>query len=141
MAKDPSEPNADGLSLSLTAVRGSPGLFQGSHVFHEEGQYLLKAVGEDSRFANTVDVLVSAADLEGLEPAMQEPLLKKMSAISGGRYLTVREWPALPGMVQARQRIVIESKELDLWDSWPPFALLLVCAGSEWFLRRRFNLV
>lgn len=141
VAKDPSEPSADGLSLSLTAVRGSPGLFQGSHVFHEEGQYLLKAVGEDSRFANTVDVLVSAADLEGLEPAMQEPLLKKMSAISGGRYLTVREWPALPGMVQARQRIVIESKELDLWDSWPPFALLLVCAGSEWFLRRRFNLV
>jgi hypothetical protein len=72
---------------------------------------------------------------------MQEPLLRKMAAVSGGRYLSVREWPALPGVIHARQRVLVESREIDLWDRWPPFVVLLLAAGAEWLLRRRLNLV
>jgi hypothetical protein len=132
---------AEPLAVTLAAVPGSPGLFQGSHVFRDQGQYVLKARGEDARFANSLDIVVSTADLEGLEPAMQEPLLRKMAAVSGGRYLSVREWPALPGVIHARQRVLVESREIDLWDRWPPFVVLLLAAGAEWLLRRRLNLV
>jgi hypothetical protein len=72
---------AEPLAVTLAAVPGSPGLFQGSHVFRDQGQYVLKARGEDARFANSLDIVVSTADLEGLEPAMQEPLLRKMAAV------------------------------------------------------------
>jgi hypothetical protein len=139
VAKDSAETPV--VDMALTPVPGSPGLFQGSHVFREEGRFTLKAKGGDARFANTLDVVVSASDLEALEPAMQESLLRKMSALSSGRYVAVREWPAVPGFVQARQRVVVESKEMDLWDSWPLFVVLLLSAGTEWFFRRRFNLV
>ncbi len=140
-AAPPGEAKASVVDITLLPVPGAEGLFQGSHVFREEGRYVLRASGDDAKFANTVDLVVAASDLEDHEPAMQESLLKKMSELSGGQYFSVREWPALPGMLEARERIVVENKEKDLWDSWPLFVLLLLSASAEWFLRRRSNLV
>ncbi len=47
--------------LTLAAVPGTPGLYQGSLALQEEGQYVIRAVGEDPQAANSVEVLVAAS--------------------------------------------------------------------------------
>ncbi|MCE5326872.1 MAG: hypothetical protein LLG01_10695 [Planctomycetaceae bacterium] len=127
--------------IELTPVTNSPGLFQGSMRLEKQGTYQIRSAGQDSRFANSVDVVATATDYEKLEPAMQEGLLRKMADLSGGRYLTVREWPALAGSLDSKGRTIVERKPKDLWDFWPIYVLIVLLAGSEWYLRRRYHLV
>ncbi|MCE5278989.1 MAG: hypothetical protein ABFD92_19370 [Planctomycetaceae bacterium] len=146
VAVDEKAPNAqkavlETKEIELTPVANSPGLFQGSMRLEKQGTYQLRAGGQDSRFANSVDIVATATDYEQLEPAMQETLLRKMADLSGGRYLTVREWPALAGLLESKGRTIIERKPKDLWDFWPVYVMLVLLAGSEWYLRRRYHLV
>jgi hypothetical protein len=127
--------------VKLTAVPGTPGLYQGQCALPEEGRYVLRAKPEEKEISNTVDLFAAAADPEQREPAMQEALLRKMAELSGGRYLSIRQWPALPGMLGGKERLLVEEKTVDLWDRWPPYVLLVLCLGVEWFIRRRQHLV
>ena len=120
---------------------GTPGLYQGQCALPEEGRYVLRAKPEEKEISNTVDLFAAAADPEQREPAMQEALLRKMAELSGGRYLSIRQWPALPGMLGGKERLLVEEKTVDLWDRWPPYVLLVLCLGVEWFIRRRQHLV
>jgi hypothetical protein len=128
-------------SVKLKPVPGSPGLFEGSCTLTKEGRYSLRARNEDLEFASSVNFVVAASDPEKKEPAMQEDTLRKMAFLSGGRYLSVREWPALPGVIGGKEHKVVEHKTVDLWDVWPPYVLIVLCLGMEWFMRRRRHLV
>ena len=129
------------IAVTLTAVPGSPGIYQGNCTLSQEGRYTLHAKKEDAEFASSVNLVVSAPNLEMSEPAMQEDLLRSMADLSGGRYLSVREWPSLAGSLGGQERTVTEQKSMDLWDRWPPYVLLALCLGLEWFIRRRHHLV
>ena len=74
---------------------------------------------------------------------MQGGLLRKMAELSGGRYLTMAEWPALAGSFDGKQRTITERKEMPLldWADWPTYVVLVLCLCAEWFLRRRYHLV
>ncbi|MEI6218437.1 MAG: hypothetical protein WCP86_06025, partial [bacterium] len=129
------------LPVKLSATQGAPGLYQGFCTLTEEGRYSIRAKSEDAEFANTVELTAGQADLEKLEPAMQEDTLRKMAEFSGGRYISVREWPSLPGTISGTEHTVVEHRTKDLWDRWPLYALIVFCLGFEWFLRRRRHLV
>ncbi len=73
---------------------------------------------------------VTAPNREKYQPAMQRELLAKMAELSGGRYLTVPQLPALIGLLEGKERVVIERKEHDLWDVWPAYVLLMLCAAQ-----------
>jgi len=129
------------LPVKLSATQGAPGLYQGYCTLAEEGHYSIRAKSEDAEFANTVELTAGQADLEKLEPAMQEDTLRKMAELSGGRYIGIREWPSLPGTISGTEHTVVEHRTKDLWDRWPLYALIVFCLGFEWFLRRRRHLV
>jgi hypothetical protein len=127
--------------LTLAAAPGTPGLFQGLLTVQEEGRYVIQALGEDPQTANSVEILVSASKREQQEPAVQEALLRQMADLSGGRYLSIKDWPALAGVLEGQLRTIVESKEIDLWDNWIPYVLFVLLAGTEWLVRRKSYLV
>jgi hypothetical protein len=128
---------AEPSGLSLQAVPGSPGLYQGSYVTGKAGSYLLKSVLADSKFANTASFQAVGASREMLESAMQEQTLRKISELSGGEYLELSDLRKLPELLKGEVRTTSVSKEISLWDRWYVFALLLLFLSIEWFVRRQ----
>lgn len=127
--------------LRLKPEPMSPGLYQGYTPAAREGTYGIQPGPTHRPFANEATFRVRAVEREFAETAMREPLLQKMAALSGGRYLRMRDLPALPEMVRDRRRRVRTlRREITLWDTgWAPLALLAL-VGTEWFLRRRNDL-
>ena len=138
---DPGALVADTARVKLAPMPDTPGLYHGFQTLKHQGLYTVRARDEDLKAANSVDIVVAPSDREKEEPAMQGTMLRKMASLSGGRYLTVRDWPGLAGMIEGRERTVVERKDVDLWDIWPAYVLFVVCVGLEWFLRRRWHLV
>jgi hypothetical protein len=134
-------PLAPGRPILLSAVGGAPGLYEGFVTPELQGRYVIRVDQAKAKLASQVDLIVEPSDLEQRETAMNETLLRNMAAESGGRFLTVAELPALPGMLEGGPLTVVESKDVEMWDRWPFFVLFLLCVGTEWFLRRRYHLI
>jgi len=132
---------AEPVELRLEPIVTTPGLYHGVYTIEHAGDYLLRTDERDARYSNTVKFSATSSAREQLEPAMQENMLREIAELSGGRYFSVEQWPALTGAISGKVRTITEHKDQDLWDSWILFALLLTFGGLEWFLRRRFYLL
>ncbi len=136
------EPQAGTTELTLEPVKGAAGgLYQGFFTTEAEGRYRIRTGPDDVDRSNEVEFTVATTPLEQLEPAMQEERLKKMAELSGGRYFTVAELPELPDAITQEIRTAVVRRERELWDLPLLFVVLLTCAGTEWFLRRRYDLI
>ena len=134
-------PRREGIAVKLQAVPDIPGLYEGVFSPGEAGQYVLRAAASDQEEANTVAVHVQALPLEQLEPAMQEQLLRRMAALSGGRYMSIERLPSLKEHIATFQKQAIVPRERELWDLPAVFVILLILAGIEWFIRRTYDLI
>jgi len=141
-ASAPGAPAADaaGQSVTLRPVTDTPGLFHGTLRLEHEGRYQLTTHDEDREMSNVVDFVVAKSNLEMLEPALQTARLREIAGLSGGRHLPIIEWPSLPGLLAGEERSFLQQTDRDAWDIWPVFLLIVICAGLEWFLRRRHHL-
>lgn len=135
------EGQAETTQLKLDPVKDVPGLYQGFFTPELEGRYLLRTAPADREYSNTVELQVATTPLEQLEPAMQEDALRKLAEISGGRYFAIRDLPELPDALQQEVQTTIIRREKELWDLPAIFVLLLLCAATEWFFRRRYDLI
>lgn len=127
--------------VTLLPVAGSPGLFHGTARLENEGHYQLKTREEDREISNVVDLVVVKSNLEMLEPAMQASRLREIADLSGGRHLSIRDWPTLPSFIPGDKKSVLQKVDMDIWDIWPVYLLIVICAGLEWLIRRRCDLV
>jgi len=127
--------------IVLVPVPGTPGLFQGPLTLEGEGRYKVLPPTVDRESATTLELVVASANREQAEPAAQPARLRQMAELSGGQFLTAADWPALGGLLEGRPQTMIESRDVDLWDHWLPYAAFVACAGAEWFLRRRSYLM
>lgn len=127
--------------VRLKPVPATAGLYQAYFIPSQEGRYVLKTPPADEAASHPVDFSVTKASLEALEPAMQEDLLKRMAAASGGRYFSLEEAPELLKVAAAETRSVAVRKERDLWNLPAVLGTILVLLAGEWFFRRRWDLV
>jgi len=123
--------------LALEAIPGSPGLFQGFYTPERAGDYHLKSVLADEKFSNIASFAATDANREQIKPEMQEQTLRKISELSGGRYLEMSDLPQLEELLKAEPRTASVTQEASLWDRWYVFAFVLGCLATEWFVRRR----
>jgi len=126
--------------LELQAVPGTPGLYQGTYSPEREGQYEIAVAAADRGSANAITLGVTPFDREKLEPDMQRERLERVAEASGGEYLEITDLPGLAARLEPHPRTVEVRHERELWDHWALFVVFLVCAGLEWFLRRRYDL-
>ena len=138
---DRTAPTKQSVTLHLEPVPNIPGLYQGFYTPDVAGRYALRAPGNDPTLSNTAEFSVEKAELEQLERAMQDELLKNMATASGGRCFTVRDLPKIAETVAGEERTSVIRREHELWDLPIVFIAILALLGTEWLLRRRYDLV
>ncbi len=128
--------------LELTPVPDSPGLYSGVHLAAEDGTYLLRTKPQDAEISNRVEFEVATVPLEDRVTAMQEDVVQQIAKLHGGKPLQLTDLATLPGEFGEEEELFAEVRmERDLWDAPLLFLLLVGFAGTEWYLRRRDNLV
>ena len=128
--------------IQLSPVAGTDGLFSGSYVAGKDGFYVLKASPSDENRANSQEFEVATVNPEDRETGARPDLGKQIANISGGKNINQREiQDFIESFSDEKPResevVIIE----ELWDKEILFLLVLLFAGTEWFFRRRENLV
>ena len=128
--------------IQLSPVSGTDGLFSGSYVAGKDGFYVLKASPSDENRANSPEFEVATVNPEDRETGARPDLGKQIANISGGKNINQREiQDFIESFSDEKPResevVIIE----ELWDKEILFLLVLLFAGTEWFFRRRENLV
>jgi len=128
--------------VRLEPVPGAAGVYSAEWLPGSAGAYRALLLGPDGRKAeSTTNVVIEAASLEMDEPQQHEALLRRIAALSNGRYLLPGEFAGLPGLIPDRSREVHSQVEHALWNA--PLGLLLftLLLVGEWILRKRKGLL
>jgi uncharacterized membrane protein len=100
----------------------------------------------DARYANqaaataTLPFLVGGADVEMSDPRLNERLLQRLAAASGGSMVESAPGAALVEALRAAVPAAAISVRRDLWHTGWSFAAILLLLAAEWLLRRRYGL-
>ena len=128
--------------IQLSPVPETDGLFSGSYVAGEDGYYVLKASPSDESRANTPEFEVATINPEDRETGSRPDIAQEMAEISGGKFLSQQD---LQAFIDTFDNELPRESEVEiieeLWDKEILFLLVLIFAGTEWFFRRRENLV
>ncbi len=85
--------------------------------------------------------LAGASDPEFADPRLNDAVLQRIAAQSGGRYLTARDASALPELLQqSADSVIVAAQPRDLWQHPFVFAAIAMLLGAEWVLRRKRGL-
>ncbi|RMD93666.1 MAG: VWA domain-containing protein [Calditrichaeota bacterium] len=114
--------------------------------FHpvEEGLYFvdISAYSARDEFLGTsrTAFFVKESNLEYNNAYLQEPLLKRIAEISGGKYFHEFEANYLADEISVRETTYSKMVEYDLWDMPLWFVLIVLLLSIEWFVRRNKGL-
>ncbi|MDP1562597.1 MAG: hypothetical protein Q8M16_14560 [Pirellulaceae bacterium] len=144
------------LPLELKKVPGQAGEYQGVFAPQSVGQFSLtiKLPDQGDELVKLTDPLVQPASFRVRSPSLEantywlnEPLLKQMAEISGGRYFTLDQWAEVAKIVPEKvSETQYESRPEPLWDQtqwlrWSFFMLPVLLLTLEWALRKRAKLL
>ena len=79
---------------------------------------------------------VSKNHIEFQRPDLQEPLLKRISEISGGKYLHISAADNIADELAVAKSSYSKTVERDIWDSPAIFFAVLLLLAAEWITRR-----
>lgn len=130
--------------LALDVVPGSPSLFEGALPQALEGEYTVKLlpppVLEGDLPACVFRVDPPAGERERIQ--MNEPELRRVAELTGGRFFTLADLAQLPEQLPPARKVPLDTDPpIPLWNRWPTLALLVLLLGTEWVLRKRKQLV
>ncbi len=132
---------SEGLTESAVELRGSaarPGLFYGSFVASQVGQYFVWVEGaEDSGKAFFT---VGPPRREFANPSMNQELLQHLTTSTGGKFYQVDELAGLLTDLQGERREVRHPVEDELWDAPVVLVLITLLLCIEWLVRKRSDL-
>jgi hypothetical protein len=86
------------------------------------------------------EFLVAELNREFYDAALNDSLLRRIAAETGGKYYTLEEAGALVADLTYRQTDNSRPVTKDLWDMPVNFLLLVGLLSGEWFLRKRHGL-
>lgn len=100
-------------------------------------------VYSDQQLSARAGVLVRrpAASGELARLDADEPLMRQLADVSGGRFLREYEAAELPVLLAGLSRSRTVTSEYDIWTSWPLFGLAVLLLGIEWLIRRRTGML
>ncbi|MEK6235712.1 MAG: hypothetical protein N2C14_13470 [Planctomycetales bacterium] len=128
--------------MELTPVPDSPGLYSGTHLASEDGDYQLRTRPRDAEVSNQVDFEVATIPLEDRETGMQADVVRQIAEQSGGKRLNLLSLNELTKELGENKELSRPARmQIELWDKPILFILLVMFAGTEWYMRRRENLV
>ena len=85
-------------------------------------------------------LLIGGSDPEMADPRLNEDVLRRVAAASGGTYLRAADAGRLPALLAASAPAPASPRLEELWHTPWMFALVVLLLGTEWVLRRRWGL-
>ncbi|MCX6898349.1 MAG: hypothetical protein NT105_06570 [Verrucomicrobia bacterium] len=126
--------------VRMEHVAGSGGLYRCAISDLPRGEYALRLeVPALPQKLSQATALFGVRDLPSQETqavAMNEPLLREMAALTGGKFLHLNEASRLPDELKFLERREKVSLELELWDTPWWFAVFCLLIITEWSLRK-----
>ena len=128
--------------VELQPMPGTPGLYSGTQLAGKDATYTVRPTSGDQEIANQFDFTVATEPLEDRETAMLGDVARQIAEQSGGRQLTLADLAELPAEIGDQGVLTtIGRSQKALWDAPIWFLLIVLFAGTEWYLRRKDNLV
>lgn len=134
--------------LRLSYREGSPGIYVGEIGSLPEGRYRLELdtsgigqVDSPTPVSVSCDFAVSAgADGEKVELAADRGMLSSLAGLTAGKVLEPAALDSIAKRLGPATITNMERRQIDLWNSWPWFLLILALLTAEWVLRKKVRL-
>lgn len=137
------DPTGQERSLSAPLVDPQEGRYAAAARFDQTGVHTIAAdVRRGGEVLGTLrtPMLVGGVDVELAEPRLNEAVLRRIAATSGGRYLPAAEWESLFAQLRDSKVGAPPREVRDLWHTGWTVGLIVAVLGLEWMLRRRVGL-
>jgi len=105
--------------------------FRGLHRLEAEARYQGRELGRAKS-----EILIEMSTAEFDEPVVKSSLMAQLASDTGGVFATVDQAMKIIGAIDAEPGQKLESKSIDLRDSWLLLIILLLLPMVEWYLRR-----
>lgn len=125
---------------SLTLENIGEGRYEGSFQVLEGGDYEFTGTAhEQGRVLgkDTGSFTVEEFSLEYQNTRMNEALLRKIAAESGGRFFTAANFDTLSQLLSFPEKYITHKNEWEIWNKVPMLIACIVLLGSEWLIRKR----
>jgi hypothetical protein len=126
--------------VTLRPDMSNPGFYEGYFSPPLPGRYRIEANSADRELSNTTEFQVADIKPEMANTDMQIEGLQRIAELSGGQCLSILRFQELSSLLNRQPHTTTVRTERPLWDNWLVILLLIVLMGSEWILRRRYDL-
>jgi hypothetical protein len=87
-------------------------------------------------------VEVQIPTLEILNPTLDQARLASLAEMTAGKALGLHQVKELEQLLKGEsRRIPVRTEQKDLWDRWEVILILVLLLGTEWAVRKRYNLL
>ncbi len=134
---------ADRTTPQLVTLRPdatNPGLYEGYFSPPHPGRYRVEANPNDQPLSNTTEFQVADLKPELANTDMQIEHLRRIANLSGGDCLSFSRLQELPTLLNVEPHTAVIRTERPFWDNGFVAFLLIGLLGTEWILRRRYDL-
>ncbi len=133
-------PGAQSQSVALRPDAEYPGLYEGFFSPTRPGRYRVEANEGDRSLSNTTEFQVADVEPEMANTDMQIERLRTIAELSGGKCLAMLQIKDLPSLLSLQRHEETYTTEIPLWDNAWIVLLLVALMGTEWIIRRRYDL-
>lgn len=126
---------------------GTAGIYAAEIGTLPEGRYrvTLDAGGIGERAGDTGPIssqfsVIGAADSETVELAADHGTMKSLASLTGGRVLAPADLPSVSRQLGPARITKVERGQVDIWNSWPLWLLIVLLLTAEWILRKKARL-
>jgi len=108
------------------------------------GSYNLSATarpGRQDSLSSTVSFSVDEFSLEHLNTAMNQDLLKRFAAETGGNFATVEGADSLLSSIKFKQAHMFVKYDRELWNRPLTFLVIAVMLCTEWIARKQMGML
>ena len=123
--------------ISMRALPDQPGMYRAEFMASTPAFHRFHVTADP---ATKLEFEVREVQFESGETAMNEPLLRSMAELSGGRFFREENIFELPAALTAKTERLTNVIDAELWASPLVFGVLLLLASVEWWLRKRWFL-
>jgi uncharacterized membrane protein len=137
------EPGGAERQATATLADAAEGRYTALVRFDDSGVYRIRADarrGGEALGAAERAVLSGGADPEMADPRLNEPVLQRLAAASGGRYVRAADVTGIPPRLRTTGGPVGPPDVRDLWHGAWSLLGVIALLGAEWALRRRMGL-
>ncbi|MBU1106019.1 MAG: VWA domain-containing protein [Candidatus Riflebacteria bacterium] len=105
--------------------------FRGLHSLEADARYQGRELGRAKS-----EILVEMPTAEFDDPVIRESLMAQLASDTGGIFATIDQVEKIVSAINSEPGQKLESKSIDLRDSWLLLIVLLLLPMVEWYLRR-----